>query len=116
MRTAGRIRAGDLRERITIQARAAGADALGQESGAWADVATVFARAEPLTGREFFAAGQLQGELSVKFTIRHRTDVAETMRVLWRGQPHEIVAPPINADGARELLELMCMKGIRDGR
>jgi SPP1 family predicted phage head-tail adaptor len=116
MRAAGRIRAGDLRERITIEQRSAGVDALGQPLTTWATVATVWAKAEPLRGREFFAAGQLQGELSVKFTIRHRADVAETMRVLWRGQAHEIVAPPINVDGARDALELMCMQGVRDGR
>lgn len=113
---AGRIAAGDLRERITLQARAAGQDSLGAPNGAWADVATVWAKAEPLTGREYFAAGQMQAATDVRFTIRYRADVVETMRVVWRGEPHEMVSPPINVDGARDVLQLMCASGVRDGR
>lgn len=105
--------AGYLDQRLTLQQRAAGQDALGDASGAWQTVATVWAHAKPLRGREFFAAGQLQAALDVQFTIRYRADVATTWRVLWRGVPHEIVSPPIDVDGRREYLELMCASGIR---
>lgn len=116
MKIAGRLTAGNLRERITLQTRAAGQDELGRPAGAWADSVTVWAKAEPLTGREFFAAGQLQSVASVRFVIRHRAGVTDSMRVVWRGEPYEITAPPIDTDGAREQLELMCSHGIRDGR
>lgn len=116
MNSKGRIAAGDLRERITFQQRAAGQDSLGAPNGAWADVVTLSAKAEPLSGREYFAAGQMQASIDVRFTIRYRTGLSETMRVVWRGEPYEIVSPPINTDGARDVLEIMCTKGIRDGR
>ena len=115
MRTAGRITAGALRERVTLQQRTAGADELGQELTTWADVATVFAAVEPIRGREFFAAGQMQAAVDVRITIRHRAGVVPTMRAVHRGVPHEIVAV-IDTDAAREVLELMCTQGVRDGR
>lgn len=117
MRTAGRLAAGDLRERITFQTRAAGKDLLGKPNGAWGDAITgVPAKAEPIRGREYFSQGQMQAEVTVRFIIRYRADVVETMRIVWRGQPYEIVSPPINTDGAREQLELMAAHGVRDGR
>lgn len=116
MRTRGRLAAGDLRERITFQVRGAGRDVLGNANGAWTDFATVPAKAEPIRGREFFAQGQMQAEVTVRFVIRYRSDVHERMRIVWRSRPYEIVSPPIDADGAREQLELMCTHGVRDGR
>jgi SPP1 family predicted phage head-tail adaptor len=116
MKVRGRLAAGDLRERITFQQRAPGVDVLGRPSGAWGDYATVWAKAEPLRGREFFAAGQMQTSTDVRFVIRYRTDITNTMRIMWRSEPYEITAPPIDTDGAREQLELMCAQGIRDGR
>ena len=116
MQTSGRIAAGDLNQRITFQTRAAGQDVLGQQTGAWVDAFTIWARADPIRGREFFTAGQMQAEVTVRFVIRYRADAAETMRILWRGEPYDIVSPPIDTDGAREQLELMCVNGVRDGR
>jgi len=106
----------DLRERVTIQARAAGNDAHGQESPAWTDLATVWAKAEPLRGRDFFAAGQMQSAVSIRFAVRWRADLTGAHRVLWRGVPHEVEGQPIDVDGRRHTLELMCVSGVRDGR
>lgn len=107
--------AGQMDQRITLQSPSASKDALGQRVETWADVATVWARAQPLRGREFFAAGQMQSEAAVKFTVRWRDDVSGRMRVLWRGVPHAIVAEPMDVDGKRVELELMCAAGVRDG-
>lgn len=110
------MRGRTLRHRITLQQRSATPDALGQESQTWSEVATVAANAEPLSGREFFAAGQTHAAAEVRFTIRRRTGVTPAMRVLWNGVPHDIVAPPIDLQGRGEYLELMCSSGIRDAR
>lgn len=109
-----RLNAGRLDQRITLQQPNASVDALGQRVETWADVAELWARAQPLRGREFFAAGQVQSEASVKFTIRWREGVAGHMRVVWRGVPHAIVAEPMDVDGQRVELELLCAAGIRD--
>lgn len=104
-----------LDQRVTLRQRAAGVDGLGQASGAWQDVATVWAQVQPLRGREYFAAGQLQAEVSVRMRIRWRAGVVPTMRADWRGVPHDIVSV-VDVDGARVVLELMCAQGVRDGR
>ncbi|MES2959799.1 MAG: phage head closure protein [Pseudomonadota bacterium] len=108
--------AGQLDQRITIQQSTPTKNDRGEAIPAWSTLATVWAKAEPLRGREFFAAAQMQESVDVKFTIRYRDDITAQMRVLWRGQPHDIVSPPIDVRGQRESLELMCVQGIRDGR
>jgi SPP1 family predicted phage head-tail adaptor len=109
------MQAGQLNNPITLQQPSVAVDALGQRVETWVNVDTVWARAQPVRGREYFAAGQVQSETAVKFTIRWRADVSGAMRVLWRGLAHAIVAEPIDVDGRRVALELMCAAGIRDG-
>lgn len=113
--TSQALNAGQLDQRITLQARASGVDALGQESTTWQDGITCWASAEPLRGREFFAAGQAQSQIDVRFRIRWRTGIVPTMRVQWRSEPYDIVAV-IEPRGASDVLELMCVSGGRDGR
>jgi SPP1 family predicted phage head-tail adaptor len=107
---------GALDQRVRLQQRSSAVDVLGQSVETWTDVATVWAQAQPLRGREFFAAGAMQSEATVRFRIRWRSDVDATYRVVWRDVPHAIVAPPMDVDGRRDVLELMCAAGIRDGR
>ena len=110
------LEAGKLNRRITIQRRAAGVDSRGQASGAWQDVATVWAMEMPRSAREFFAAGQYQPELSMAWRIRYRTDITADMRVVDdRGQPWEIVGPPVPS-ARREWLDVFGLQGVRDGR
>lgn len=111
-----RITIGMLDQRLTLQSRSAGVDVLGQASGAWSTVAVVWGRARPLRSRELFAAGQIQNVTDIEFTIRYRSDVAATWRVLWRGQPHDITGTPIDVDGQRQWLQLIAASGVRDGR
>ena len=108
------LNAGQLDQRITLQSKVAGVDSLGQDSTTWADVATVWAQAQPIRGREFFAAGQTQSEVSVRFRIRYRSDVTEQMRVLWRSVAHDIEAV-IQTNGDKTGIELMCLSGTKDG-
>ena len=111
-----RITAGMLDQRLTLQSRAAGTDVLGNPSGAWATVTTVWGRARPLRSRELFAAGQVQNVSDVEFTVRWRDDIASTWRVLWRGVPHDITGQPIDIDGQQQWLQLLASTGVRDGR
>lgn len=110
------MNSGLLDQRITIQQRVAAVDAAGQDNYTWVDFATVWARAEPVRGREFFAASQTQSTIDTKFTLRWREGIDSTMRVLWREVPYDIASPPIDVGGQRVSLELMCVTGVRDGR
>lgn len=109
------VNAGQYDQRITLQTRDSGVDARGQVLTTWSDTLTVWAQAEPLRGREFFAAGQAQSQVEVRFRIRWREGIVSTMRVLWRSQPYDIVSV-IEPKAGREYLELMCSTGARDGR
>ena len=109
------INPGRFRERVALQRRVVGVDALGQESTSWADVATLWAEVLPIRGREYFAASQMQAPTDVRIRIRWRTGVEPTMRVAWKGQPHEVVSV-IDPEGRGAVLELMCVAGLRDGR
>lgn len=111
-----RITVGQLDQRLTLQSRSAGVDVLGQPSGAWATVATVWGRARPLRSRELFAAGQAQAVTDVEFTVRFRSDITPAWRVLWRGVPYDLTGAPIDIDGQRQWLELLAATGVRDGR
>lgn len=108
------INVGRFNQRITVQKPSASVDALGQRVETWTELATVWAQAQPLRGREYFAAGEVNSDASVRFRLRYRGDVTGAMRVLWRGVPHAIVAEPVDVEGGRHTLELMCSAGIRD--
>lgn len=107
---------GAFRHRLTLQAPAQGAaDARGHGPDTFVDVATVWGSAEPLRGREFFAAGQQQVQAEVRFCVRHRTDVLATWRVVWGGVAYALTASPIDTQGARIQLELMATRVAGSG-
>lgn len=56
----------------------------------WADFVSVFAKVEPLVGREYFAAAAVQAEDSVKFTMRYMAGLVASMRILLDGQHYNI--------------------------
>ncbi len=106
---------GKLNQRVTLQRRAAGEDAMGQANGAWEDVAPLWAQVLPLRGREYFAAAAVQQETSVKVTIRYRPDVTPSMRLVWQGVPYDITSV-VQLGGRKFWLELLMISGGRDGR
>ncbi|MBK8773118.1 MAG: phage head closure protein [Rhizobiales bacterium] len=109
------IAAGLMDQRITLQAPSASVDSLGQRVETWATVVALWANVQPLRGREFFAAGAINSEAQVRVRIRYRAGVTAAWRVLWKGVPHAIVAEPVDVNGGRHTLELLCSAGIRDG-
>jgi SPP1 family predicted phage head-tail adaptor len=110
-----RLNGGMLRHSITVQRRQATQNALGENVGEWVDVATLRAEAKPLRGREYFASGQMQAPTDVMFRTRWRNGITPAMRVLWREEPHDIQSV-IDVEGAQDVMELMTIKGTRDGR
>lgn len=105
------ISAGELDQRITLQTRQAGQDAVGQEIETWGGDVALWARARPLRGREFFAAGATQSQETIIFGIRYTPGLTSAMRVLWNGEVYPLTAPPVNVDGGNHTLELICTGG-----
>lgn len=108
------MNSGNLDQRVTLQSRAAGLDALGQANGAWTDVATVWAKVAPLSSREFFAAAQIQQEQTVRITIRQRPGVSQLTRVLWKGVAYDVTS--VIQYPRQPFLELRALQGVKDGR
>lgn len=87
------LRAGLLDRRAELRHRVLGAQ---DDNGAYQPVtfteyATVWARKEEISGREYFAAETKQAENTVRFTIRYRSDVLATDRLVCEGRDYEVI-------------------------
>lgn len=96
----------------------------GQISHSYEQFAEVWADISALTAREFFAASQVQSEITTKITIRWRDDIDPTCRVshiVSYASPmivdtYDVVAPlPDQKTGRRELV-LLCKKNPAEKR
>jgi SPP1 family predicted phage head-tail adaptor len=104
-----------LDQRVTLQAKSVTRAANGEEVVTWGDVATVWAEAIPLRGREFYAAAQMQQAIDVRFRIRERAGLTGDMRLLWKAQPYDIIAIIPGTAQFAGFLELMAVSGVRNG-
>ncbi len=100
------LRAGDLRNRITIQRRAPGSDAAGQPSTHWAPVATVWASIRTTSGLQAIKAGATTSLVQASIRIRRRDGITSAMRVLHGTTVYEIKA--VLPDARREYIDLVC--------
>lgn len=106
---------GALDQRVTFQAKSTTRAANGEEVVTWSDVATVWAEAVPVRGREFFAAAQMQQSVDVRFRIRTRAGITGGMRLLWKSQPYDIVSIIPGTAQYADVLEIMAVSGVRNG-
>lgn len=75
------MQSGKLDRQITLRHRVLTRNDHGEEIVSYADYATVWAKKSDLRAREFFAAQQVNSDLTTEFTIRHRSDVLFTDRI-----------------------------------
>lgn len=105
------MRAGRLRNRITIQHKVNGKDTLGQTVDQWVDVCTALAEIRDISGREYQSSQAEQSQTDCKILIRHRNDITPDMRVLYNVIYYDIKA--VLEDIKKMWLELPCQKGVR---
>lgn len=107
------MRAGQLRQRVTIQQGTAAKDEYGEDILTWSTFATVWARVEPLKGDEFLAARQAAAVamLDTRITIRYVSGVTPEMRVSYDGNLYNIEAV-IDPDERHIEMQLMCKRII----
>lgn len=99
------------RHRITLQELVTGQDEAGQPVREWQDVATVWAAVEPLRGREYWAAAQVQSEVTTRIRIRYRSGIRPDMRVLYGGRVFNVTAV-IDPEERHVELQLMCREVV----
>lgn len=73
----------------------------------WLPFGRVWARIEPLSGREYFLNRETQTDVSVRMTMDYRAGITNKMRVNYRGKLYQITTV-IDPNEAHEEIELMC--------
>lgn len=105
------IVAGRLRHRITIQSATEAQDAHGGTTRTWADVATVWGSIEPLRGREFMNAQQLQSEVTHRVQLRYYAGVTTAYRLRFGTRLFNIVSV-LNPSERNIELEIMAVESV----
>ncbi len=105
--TASVVAAGQLRERVRLQQLAVSLDAAGDPVYAWSDVATLWARVQPVGGTVATLADRRTAVKDYEVTIRWRYGVSAAQRLVWRGRYLQIDAVG-NLDERHRRVTLTC--------
>jgi SPP1 family predicted phage head-tail adaptor len=108
------MRAGTLRRRITIQSLGTASGGFGHPVRAWTDLVSTWGDIEPLSGRELEVARAVQAEVTHQVTIRYRTGLTDTMRVVYQGRYFNINSI-LDVGMRHEQLQMLCTEGLDDG-
>jgi len=109
------MRAGELRQIISIQSKTLATDDYGGPVETWADFAAgVRAKAQPLSGRELIAAQAAQSETEMKFITRYISGVTQSMRIVM-GSNHYNITAVIDVDSMGREMHLMATTGLNEG-
>jgi SPP1 family predicted phage head-tail adaptor len=81
-----------LNHRVTLQAKAAGFDELGQPVAGWTDVATLWADIRHLSGLQAIKADANISTVRASVRIRKRSDVDAGMRVVHGSTVYDVRA------------------------
>ena len=104
-----------MRFRIEIQYKAISQDSNGITSTVWTTLASgVSASVLGLSGRELEVVGQQAAQYNARVMIYKRTDIDESMRILFDGRTYAII--DIIPDPTNNLyMSLMCKTGFTNG-
>lgn len=89
------MQAGQLNDRVTFQRATLTSNAFGEPLQAWANVGTVWARVEPIAGKERFSAMQTMADVDYRITFRYQpalSDLGPDDRAQWDGKSLDIKA------------------------
>ena len=100
------MKAGDLRNRITIQSQSNVQDANGEMLTDWSDVALVWASIKHVSGLSAIKSGMDVSSVKASIRIRHRTGINAGMRILHGAAVYTIEA--VLPSERREFLDFVC--------
>ena len=103
------MRAGKLRQRVTIQDKSVSQNTYGEEVITYVDWATVWAAVEPLRGREFLEGRQITAEVSTRIRIRYRSGISPEMRVKFGSKVYDVHSI-IHIEEREREIHLMCQE------
>lgn len=102
---------GKIDQMVTIQTYQTTSDGAGGTIVTWEDLASVWAAVASEAGRESIEEGRTNAASGVVFTIRNRSDVNATMRIIWEGVAHNI--RQVKSTGSRSMyLKIIAERGV----
>ena len=103
---------GRLKHRITFQELSKSQNEYGELVEKWIDIKTVWAEIKPVSGNQFFAAKQINSEISHNVYIRYRTDLKPSMRIKFKERVFEILYL-MNVNEDNRLMQIYCKELIK---
>jgi SPP1 family predicted phage head-tail adaptor len=103
------MRAGRLRHRISFEVPEEIRNEYGEAERFWVPILTTSASREDLAGREYFAAEQMQSEVTTRFRIRWRSGILPTMRIVSEGVVYDVRSVQ-DPDGRKRELIIMARR------
>ena len=113
------VRAGKLRHLVSLQRQDTEQDQIsGEMQTTWVEFARVWVSIEPLSVRDFIAAGSEQSEVRARIGMRRRADINASCRVLGlygahRGLAYRIVGIMADKDSGLDHQALAATEGVR---
>ena len=95
---------GSLRSELALQAATTAPDGLGGHTENWTEIATVFARIEPVSATSRFGPDQTMETVTHRVTLRWRNGVAAGMRFVRQARIFDIVTVHDPDDTGRYLV------------
>lgn len=102
---------GKLRHRITFQQLSNSKNEYGEPVEDWLDIKTVWAEIKPVSGKQFFAAKQINAEISHNVYIRYRNGLSPSMRIKFKERTFEILYI-MNVNESNTLMQIYCKELI----
>jgi SPP1 family predicted phage head-tail adaptor len=108
------MRAGRLRHRIKIQQIDNAVDDFGSPTQSYVTFKdNVSASVEPINGREYFSAAQVEANVSTNIHMRYLAGVTPDMRIIFQNRVYEIISV-INVGERNRWLECKCNEFVGD--
>lgn len=108
------MRAGTMRDRVTLMRWSPVDDARFGEGGSWESIDTVWAGVTLVGGTEKFMNSGVQTEITHAIRMRYRADVTSKDRIIYRTNTLELVSV-VDPDGRRRELVIMAMAYPAEG-
>lgn len=118
------LAAGNLRHRVRLERFGYEQDSAGDpvqnpETGElrreWQLIALVWAAIEPLSAREFIQSGASQSQVSARITLRYRSDLKATERIVHGTRVYNPAGILADRDSGLEYVTLPCSEGVGVG-
>lgn len=107
------MQSGRLRKRITIESSTATRNSFGEEIPNWATYMSAWAAIEPIRGREYLEAKQVQADIDTRIRVRGQPGktIRPTMRVKYGSRIYMILSVISVSEIGKEI-QLMCREQI----